>query len=145
MESNTGTPLRAHGLRPLGLPRPLRVDVDEHGMPIRIDLGLAVGPRAQRIRNSSAQRTPNSGAKRIPGSSGAKRQVRDQWQDARWTAVLDVLEVWRVAEEWWRDRPIRRTYFRLVVQDGRTLTIFRDDLTPLPTATTDGAWFEQRY
>ena len=116
MESTTGTPVRAHGLRPLGLPRPVRVEVDERGMPLRVDLGLAVGPR------------------------GKRRVARD----VRWTEVLDVGEVWRIGEEWWREQPIRRTYFRVVVEDGRGVTVFRDELA-VALGGDAGGWFEQRY
>ena len=48
-----------------------------------------------------------------------------------------VEEVWRIAEEWWREAPIERTYYRLVVAGGRTLTVFRD--------LEDEQWYEQRY
>jgi len=52
----------------------VRVEVNARGMPQRIDLGMAVGPR------------------------GKRRVARD----ARWIEVLDVAEVWRIGEEWWR-------------------------------------------
>lgn len=54
--------------------------------------------------------------------------------------VEDVQEVWRIAEEWWREAPIRRTYCRLAVDSGRTITLFHDD-----TATPEAGWYEQRY
>ena len=86
-------------------------------MPIRIDLGVSVGPRA-------------------------KRKLRE----ARWTAVLDISEAWRIGEDWWRERPIRRTYFRLIVDGGQAVTVFRDELAAaLGTAEAPGGWFEQRY
>ncbi len=47
-----------------------------------------------------------------------------------------------MGEEWWRERPIRRTYFTLVVEDGRAVTVFRDELGGLEAG---GGWFEQRY
>lgn len=124
MEPSPRTPLRTHGLRPLGLPRPIRVDTDPRGMPTRIDLGVSVGPRA----------------KRIP-SSGAKRKLRE----TNWTGVLDISEAWRIGEDWWRERPIRRTYFRLVVQGGQAVTVFRDELAAaLAPSEANGGWFEQR-
>jgi hypothetical protein len=59
--------------------------------------------------------------------------------------VIDVSEVWRIGEDWWREQPIRRTYFRVVVTDGRTVTVFRDELAALGASEGEGAWFEQRY
>lgn len=41
-------------------------------------------------------------------------------------AVERVEEVWRIAEEWWREAPIGRTYYRIVVDGGRSLTLFHD-------------------
>ena len=51
--------------------------------------------------------------------------------------VERVEEVWRIAEEWWREAPIGRTYYRVIVDGGRPLTIFRD--------REGGRWYEQRY
>jgi hypothetical protein len=124
-------------------------------MPIRIDLGVSVGPRAKRVptsgakripANSGAKRIPSSGAKRVPVNPGGKRAAQEHWREAKWTAVLDISEAWRIGEDWWRERPIRRTYFRLIVQDGRTVTVFRDELAAAFSGSEmDGGWFEQRY
>ena len=51
--------------------------------------------------------------------------------------VESVEEVWRVAEAWWRESPQARTYYRVILDGGRTLTLYRDEVT--------GAWFEQPY
>jgi len=55
----------------------------------------------------------------------------------QWRRVEQVDDVWRVAEEWWREAPQERTYMRLILEDGRALTLFHDGRT--------GAWYEQRY
>ena len=51
--------------------------------------------------------------------------------------VEQVEEVWRIAEEWWREVPLGRTYYRVIVGGGRPLTLFHNDLV--------GDWYEQRY
>lgn len=51
--------------------------------------------------------------------------------------VEQIDEAWRVSEAWWRTGAQARTYYRVILNGGRPLTIFRDD-------TTD-AWFEQPY
>jgi hypothetical protein len=48
-----------------------------------------------------------------------------------------VEEVWRVEDGWWRPRPIRRTYFRLALEDSLVLTLYLDHL--------DGRWWTQKY
>ena len=95
MVAHPGTTVGTHGLRPLGLPKHVTVEVDDLGLPravLRGDHPVAV-------------------------------------------AVLE--EVWRVAEAWWREAPQARTYYRVILQGGRPLTLFRDEAT--------GAWSEQPY
>lgn len=102
MEPSAGAPLRAHGLRALGLPRPLRVEVDGAGRPARVTLQHS----------------------RAGGEPGA-------------FSVEKVLQVWRVSEAWWREAPVRRTYYQVAIDGGRTLTLFQDE--------ESGQWYEQRY
>lgn len=122
MEQTPRTPLRPHGLRPLGLPQPIHVELTPHGLPTRL---RSLSPRRANLTR--------------PRASG------------RTVDVLDVSEIWRIAEEWWRPHPIQRTYYRLVLQDGRPLTIFHDETAPSEgNATSEDAtlcagWFEQRY
>ena len=52
-------------------------------------------------------------------------------------AVEEVLETWRIDDEWWRERPVRRMYFRLALEDGRTVTVFQDAM--------NGHWAMQAY
>ena len=111
MEPHPRTPVRAHGLRPLGLPRPVRVQSDEHGLPSKVALD--------------------------PSNS-----------HARSFAVERVEEVWRIAEEWWREATIGRTYYRIVIDGGRSLTLFHDT-EPFHDMEQGGGegqgWYEQRY
>ena len=51
--------------------------------------------------------------------------------------VEQIDEIWRVAEAWWREAPQARTYYRVILQGGHPLTLFRDEST--------GAWSEQPY
>jgi hypothetical protein len=139
MEQTARTPLRADGLRPLGLPRPIDVELTPTGLPHRLRAAPRPGlpMRAQRPMS-------RPGATSVPGVSGStagRRPISGQIFE-----VIDISEIWRIAEEWWRDTPIRRTYFQLVLDDGRPLTIFRDERTPSEGgADALGAWFEQRY
>jgi hypothetical protein len=51
--------------------------------------------------------------------------------------VVSIEDRWRLAEAWWREAPQARTYFRVILEGGSPLTLYRDDVT--------GAWFEQPY
>ena len=80
-------------------------------------------------------------------AGGLPARVRFPHQ-ARAVAVHDVDQVWRIAEEWWRDQPLRRTYYQLHLADGRRLTCFSDDAPALGHAaagTKADAWFAQEY
>ena len=101
----TDQPRRTDALRPLGLPRPVRVQSDEAGLPSVVTLG----------------------------QGGAR------------FAVEQVDEAWRIAEEWWREAPLGRTYYRVIVDGGRPITLFHDDLAAAAGTDPDGGWYQQRY
>jgi hypothetical protein len=99
VEPSAGASLRAHGLRALGQPRPLRVEANAAGQPARVTLERMGAPRTFEVE--------------------------------------EVIEVWRVSEAWWREAPVRRTYYQVTIDGGRALTLFRDEEST--------QWFEQRY
>ena len=51
--------------------------------------------------------------------------------------ITNTEDQWEIDEEWWRTRPTSRAYYHVLLEDGRTLTIFRD--------TVSGRWYQQRY
>jgi hypothetical protein len=63
------------------------------------------------------------GADGIPAQLGARH-------------VDSVLEDWLVEDRWWTERPVRRRYLELVLENGRCVLVFRD--------LTSGRWFTQR-
>ena len=50
-------------------------------------------------------------------------------------AVEAALETWRIEDEWWRAQPISRFYWRLLLEDGRTIDVYRDG----------ERWYRQAY
>lgn len=57
----------------------------------------------------------------------------------RWTrqrAVVRIQDRWRIDDEWWRDHPISRLYFAVLLDDGTLLTVYHDLIAHV--------WFEQR-
>lgn len=61
----------------------------------------------------------------LPVAVRAGRRVR---------RVEAVREVWRIDDEWWR-RPMAREYVAVVLEDGRSLTLYRD--------LVEGGWWVQ--
>ncbi len=51
--------------------------------------------------------------------------------------VQHVIDLWELDDEWWRRTSIRRRYFRLLIDTGRVLTVFKD--------LCNGKWFRQEY
>ena len=45
--------------------------------------------------------------------------------NGRWRQVGDVLDRWRIDDEWWRE-PVSRTYFSIVLDNGANLTTYHD-------------------
>ena len=52
-------------------------------------------------------------------------------------SVRKVVDLWEVDTEWWMPEPARRRYWRLVVDGGKLLTVYRDLAT--------GEWYQQGY
>ena len=50
--------------------------------------------------------------------------------------VVSIEDVWEIVDEWWRTSPIARRYYLATLEDGRTVTIFRD--------VTSGTWYQQQ-
>ena len=56
---------------------------------------------------------------------------------ARALQVTAIEDQWEIDEEWWRTRPVSRMYYRVLLEDGQALTLYRDML--------NGRWYRQRY
>jgi len=41
-------------------------------------------------------------------------------------AVAAVQDRWRIDDEWWRERPVSRMYYSLLLEDGRVVTVYQD-------------------
>jgi hypothetical protein len=52
-------------------------------------------------------------------------------------SVAAVQERWRIDDEWWRESPVSRLYYRLQLEGDRVITVYRD--------LDGGAWCLQRY
>jgi len=52
-------------------------------------------------------------------------------------AVESIVETWRIDDEWWRDRPVSRMYWRVALEDGRVVDVYRDLISD--------RWWRQAY
>ena len=60
------------------------------------------------------------------------------WRQGRLTprAIAAIQDRWRIDDEWWREHPISRVYYEVVLDDGTLLTMYQDLVAD--------AWYEQR-
>ncbi len=58
-------------------------------------------------------------------------------RNGTWLLVAEVLDRYRTDDRWWTEWPISRTYYELLLKDGRTARVFRDEI--------EGSWREQRH
>ena len=59
------------------------------------------------------------------GAGGCPLSIYFKGKERR---VRQILEVWQIDDEWWRER-ISRRYATLALEDGQTVTVFRDLIT----------------
>ena len=86
----------------------------------------------------AARPRPLNAPVRIPvrvGPGGAPRAVGLRGHRCP-VPVAQVAECWRIDEGWWGPNPVSRLYYRLVLDDGRLVTVYRD--------LRDGTWWAQR-
>lgn len=55
--------------------------------------------------------------------------------DQKWRRVLSTNDLNNLNEEWWRERPIKRMYYKVTVEGAGSVTVFRDEV--------DGQWYRQ--
>ena len=92
-------------LRALNEPRAVRVEADARGMPVRVARACTLA---------------HAGTRAQDGRQGRR--------------VEAVRETWRIDDEWWR-RPISRLYYSVVLENGKSVTLYRD--------LVDGGWYVQ--
>lgn len=65
-------------------------------------------------------------------TTGVPRLVRAH---GRWRPVDFVMEAWEIKDDWWTPQPIARSYFRVQLDNGSILRLFRDQ--------KQGSWYHQ--
>ena len=77
--------------------------------------------------------TPRSIEVRLDGT-GAPVELR---RNRGWLEVVELLDRYRTDDRWWTEQRVARAYYELLLEDGRTVTVFEDEI--------EGSWCEQRY
>lgn len=76
-----------------------------------------------------------------PGPVAVEANGRGEPKAVLWKGVfrpvVAIHDTWRIDDEWWREQPVSRVYARLLLEDGRTLTAYRD--------LTRNRWMKQTY
>ena len=109
MVQNTRKTPSPSALRPLNLPVPITVEEDARHRPLAIS-PLALSKKGRQLKMAPVQVAS--------------------------VKVASVDNLWKIDEEWWRDKPILRMYYQVTTEGGQRLTLFRD--------LTSGEWYQQR-
>ena len=86
---------------------------------------------------------PSAGAIKPLNTPIAIKVKTDGWGEpskvrlGSWLEVVAVQDRWRIDDEWWRDRPISRIYYMVVLRNGLQMTICRDLVAE--------TWYRQSY
>ncbi len=72
----------------------------------------------------------------IQVESSLQGQPRRVTLRGRLHPVEAVRDIWRIDDEWWREPPIHRVYYEIILNERAVTIVFQD--------LTDGEWYEQR-
>ena len=67
------------------------------------------------------------------GPSGKPHAVKINGQ---WMKVTRLADSWLIKDEWWREKPVSRLYFKGFLENGSEVTVFKDLLNE--------KWYSQR-
>ena len=107
---------------------------------------LSSYPLVRSQRKIKTDRTTTSGSTSSPRTGvasvrpelveGPAQGLRRGSSKGQWRQVLEVLDTWRIDDEWWRKQPVSRLYYRVVLEDGTMTGLFKD--------LTGSQWYQQR-
>ena len=163
MVADTGATPCPGGIRPLNAPQLVQIDVGEDDMPAGVWLKFVLSSHAPANRDRQmkigyattggstssprADTTPvrqfgqlSAGSELVEESpyfeSSETAGLRTGLSKGRWRKILEVLDTWRIEDEWWRKQPVSRLYYRVVLEDGTMVGLFKD--------LVSGDWYSQR-
>ena len=148
MVADTGATPCPSGIRPLNAPQLVQVEIDNNDMPTVIGIVRNKNARApvphdsDRLRRTRPTELKNRPSFVTPVTSASSSPVTSSPKDSRrtilyeWRQVSEVLDTWRIDDEWWRKRPVSRLYYRVILEDGTVTSLFKD--------LSSGRWRQQQ-
>ncbi len=136
------------GIRPLDEPQLVQVEVGADDRPSRVrlepalSLHASVGRHRQVVRQAQDERAISNpfvlSLSKDGGylQSGATEGAGTGLPKERWREVPEILDSWRIDDEWWRKQPVSRLYYRVLLEDGTVVGLFKD--------LVSGEWYRQR-
>ena len=135
MVKNPGETPGVGTIRPLNPPVPTGVVEDEHGRPVAVAIGAVQPPALP--HKSTRGRTGVQGTESPPGSGVSPDSSPSRRGVGRALRVTTIEDRWKIDDEWWRTNSVSRMYYRVLLEDGQALTLYRDMMS--------GRWYRQRY
>ena len=134
MVTNTRATPCPSGIQPLDEPRPVQVETGAADKPAAIGSTRNRNVRALGHRPSkSSERTTDN---LLTPFAVQRARHGERTFSYKWQQIIEVLDSWRIDDEWWRKQPVSRLYYRVVLEDGTMTGLFKDLIS--------GKWFLQR-
>jgi|GEM_PF-89780 len=121
--SRTQNGVRPDQLRPLNLPQPVGVELDDAQLPTAIIVACTSAAWGKGEERKVKGPQPCTSAP-LPRCASQEAQGANQFKTTR-QAVESILETWHVDDEWWRE-PVSRRYVEVILKGGKHLVLYED-------------------
>ncbi|HIK89711.1 MAG TPA: hypothetical protein EYG09_08705 [Dehalococcoidia bacterium] len=134
--TNSNT-IKSGGIKPLNAPRVVHVRTNSTGSPTSIQVPPTInspkGRRRQRRQNTSVPRRTTRPNQPTAHNLSEKVQMAPPSlvSDGKWMRVVEIENLWKVNDEWWRgpEEEIARLYYVVRLTNGQQLTVYLDLIT----------------
>jgi len=112
-------------MKPLNAPRVIYVRTDSMGNPTAVQVPPTIdSPQVRRA--ATRQKEVRSNRRLAPHQSTNVPKVLVS--DGKWMQVVEIENLWKVNDEWWRgpEEEIARLYYVLRLGSGQQLTVYLD-------------------
>lgn len=120
-------------MKPLNAPRVIYVRTDSEGNPTAVQAPPTIdSPRERRATSRHSRRKSFRSSTRSNQPASADLSVKvppaPLVSDGAWMRVVEIENLWKVNDEWWRGpkEEIARLYYVLRLQSGQKLTVYLD-------------------